>query len=143
MRPEDLDINRIEFTEGGKKVIDWHAEPLEVVYRKLQGLPDGLSEEQVAERLREFGRNTLPTKEPPTLLQVFLHQFASPLIYILLIAGIVALLMQDYKDAVFIFAVLTDESLPWQTWITLFALASVALVVMEIYKAIQKRRALV
>ncbi|GAP09579.1 ATPase, P-type (transporting), HAD superfamily, subfamily IC [Bellilinea caldifistulae] len=106
MRPEDLDINRIEFTESGKKVIAWHAEPLEVVYRKLQSLPDGLSEEQVAERLREFGRNTLPTKEPPTLLQVFLHQFASPLIYILLIAGIVALLMQDYKDAVFIFAVI-------------------------------------
>jgi len=106
MRPEDLDINRIEFTESGKKVIAWHAEPLEVVYRKLQSLPDGLSEEQVAERLREFGRNTLPTKEPPTLLQVFLHQFASPLIYILLIAGIVALLRQDYKDAVFIFAVI-------------------------------------
>ncbi|KPL77639.1 ATPase [Bellilinea caldifistulae] len=96
----------MEFTESGKKVIAWHAEPLEVVYRKLQSLPDGLSEEQVAERLREFGRNTLPTKEPPTLLQVFLHQFASPLIYILLIAGIVALLMQDYKDAVFIFAVI-------------------------------------
>lgn len=106
MRPEDLDINRIEFTQGGKKVIDWHAQPLEVVYRKLQSLPDGLSEEQVAERLREFGRNTLPAKEPPTLIQVFLHQFASPLIYILLIAGIVALLMQDYKDAVFIFAVI-------------------------------------
>ena len=106
MRPEDLDINRIEFTEGGKKVIAWHAEPLEVVFRKLQSLPDGLSEEQVAERLREFGRNTLPAKEPPTLLQVFLHQFASPLIYILLIAGVVALLMQDYKDAVFIFAVI-------------------------------------
>lgn len=68
MRPEDLDINRIEFTEGGKKVIAWHAEPLEVVFRKLQSLPDGLSEEQVAERLREFGRNTLPAKEPPTLL---------------------------------------------------------------------------
>lgn len=106
MRPEDLDINRIEFTEGGKKVIDWHAESLEVVYRKLQSLPDGLSEEQVSERLREFGRNTLPAKEPPTLIQVFLHQFASPLIYILLIAGVVALLMQDYKDTVFIFAVI-------------------------------------
>ena len=106
MRPEDLDINRIEFTEGGKKVIAWHAEPLEVVFRKLQSLPDGLSEEQVAERLREFGRNTLPAKEPPTLFKVFLHQFASPLIYVLLIAGVVALLMQDYKDAVFIFAVI-------------------------------------
>lgn len=101
-----MDINRIEFTEGGKKVIAWHAEPLEVVFRKLQSLPDGLSEEQVAERLREFGKNTLPAKEPPTFLQVFLHQFATPLIYILLIAGVVALLMQDYKDAVFIFAVI-------------------------------------
>jgi len=43
----------------------------------------------------------------------------------------------------FLQSLLRTESLTWQTWLILFALASVVLVVMEIYKAIQKRRALI
>lgn len=86
--------------------IAWHALPDEALYRKLQGGPEGLDPAQVEERLREFGRNVLPAKKPPTLLQVVLHQFASPLIYILLIAGVVALAIGDLKDAGFIFAVI-------------------------------------
>lgn len=106
MRIEDLDISKIEFTETGNQPVAWHAIQKEIVQRKLQAVPDGLSAGQVAERQREFGRNILPAKKPATLLQIFLHQFASPLIYILLIAGVIALLMQDYKDAVFIFVVI-------------------------------------
>ncbi|MFZ6019472.1 MAG: cation-translocating P-type ATPase, partial [Chloroflexota bacterium] len=43
----------------------------------------------------------------------------------------------------FLQSLLRTESLPWQTWLILFTLASVVLVVMEIYKAIQKRRQMV
>jgi len=95
----------IQFREPSGRVIPWHALDEKTLLRKLQTRPDGLTPEEAAERLREFGRNELPERKPPTLLQVFLHQFASPLIYILLVAGVIALLMQDYKDAVFIFAV--------------------------------------
>lgn len=102
---KDTLVERVQFREPSGRVIPWHTLDDTTLLRKLQTRLDGLTPEQVEERLREFGRNVLPARVPPTLLQVFLHQFASPLIYILLIAGIIALLMQDYKDAVFIFAV--------------------------------------
>lgn len=106
MKPEDLDINRMQLGERPDQHIPWHAIEDDQVFCKLQTTPEGINEQHVKERQREFGKNVLPTKAPPTLLTVFLHQFKSPLIYILLVAGIVALLMDDLKDALFIFAVI-------------------------------------
>lgn len=84
---------------------NWHALPEEKILEKLQTTQDGLSDQQAARRLEEYGPNTLPVKPPPTLLAVLLHQFLSPLIYILLVAGVVSLLLGEIKDAVFIFIV--------------------------------------
>ncbi|MFH1008284.1 MAG: HAD-IC family P-type ATPase [Candidatus Latescibacterota bacterium] len=86
--------------------IAWHSLSDYATQNKLQTDMNGLSQSQAEERLQEFGKNTLPSPKPPALLLVVLHQFASPLIYILLIAGVVALAMGDVKDAVFIFAVI-------------------------------------
>jgi magnesium-transporting ATPase (P-type) len=90
--------------ENGRPIA-WQTLSEESVLQKLQTAPDGLSDEQVAERLAEFGPNTLPVKPPPTMLVVLLHQFLSPLIYILLVAGAVSSLLGEIKDAVFIFVV--------------------------------------
>ncbi|MBR9978611.1 MAG: HAD-IC family P-type ATPase [Bacteroidetes bacterium] len=106
MKIEDLDVQRIELSKRSNEPLAWHALEDEKVYCKLQTTDDGIAEDQVEERQREFGKNVLPAKRPPTLIEVFIHQFKSPLIYILLIAGIVALLMDDLKDALFIFAVI-------------------------------------
>jgi magnesium-transporting ATPase (P-type) len=86
--------------------IPWHATPEEKVFKKLQTTINGIDENQVLERQNEFGRNTLPSRKPPTLVEIIIHQFKSPLIYILLIAGLIALLTGDYKDAIFILAVI-------------------------------------
>jgi calcium-translocating P-type ATPase len=72
---------------------------------RLDTTLDGLSPDQAAERLARYGRNELPAQEPPTLFQIILHQFQSPLIYILLVAAAVSLLIGDFKDAIFILAV--------------------------------------
>ncbi|WEX10835.1 HAD-IC family P-type ATPase [Chelativorans sp. AA-79] len=66
----------------------------------------GLSDAQAAERLARFGPNALPQPRAASLLRVFLRQFLSPLIYILLAAAVVSLVMSDLKDAIFIGAVL-------------------------------------
>lgn len=84
----------------------WHAFSEETLYHKLRTGPEGLSGEEADERLREYGQNVLPGKRPPSLLRVVWHQFASPLIYILLIAGSVSLVIGDLKDAIFIFGVI-------------------------------------
>jgi len=74
--------NRVELIEMPGQSIPWHATPEEKVLVKLQTDLRGLSPAQVEERLREFGRNTLPERKPPTLFDIILHQFKSPLIYI-------------------------------------------------------------
>ncbi len=85
--------------------VDWHALPETEVLRRLEAPQEGLRDDQAAERRREFGRNVLPSKAPPTLLMIFLHQFLSPLIYVLLGAGLIAIFMGDVSDAGFIFGV--------------------------------------
>ena len=66
----------------------------------------GLSNTEVALRLKQYGANELPRKPPPGLLEVFLNQFKSPLIYVLVAAAVVSLLIREFSDAIFISAVL-------------------------------------
>lgn len=98
--------NKVVLVEMPNQPIAWHATPDERVYSKLQTNLSGIQQSEVQERQREFGRNTLPERKPLTLLDIILHQFKSPLIYILLAAGLIALLTGDYKDAIFILAVI-------------------------------------
>lgn len=57
-------------------------------------------------RLGHFGPNSLPVGRPPTLVGIFLSQFKSPLVYVLLLAALVSLGLRELTDAGFIFAVL-------------------------------------
>lgn len=83
-----------------------HARPAAEVLAGLQSTPNGLGQAEAATRLQHYGRNTLPASEPPGIVRVFLHQFASPLIYVLAAAALVSLLIQEWSDAGFICAVL-------------------------------------
>ncbi len=73
---------------------------------KLESSREGLSSAEAAKRIENYGKNLLPGKEPPSLLKVLLHQFKSPLIYILLAAGIFSLVVREFTDAVFILIVI-------------------------------------
>jgi magnesium-transporting ATPase (P-type) len=66
----------------------------------------GLSDEEAAARLAHYGPNTLPRREPPSLFEIVLRQFRSPLIYLLGIAAGVSLVIGEVKDAAFIMGVL-------------------------------------
>ncbi len=83
----------------------WHALATQDIYARLETSGNGLSSGEAAARQQRYGRNLLPAKPPPKLWLVILHQFANSLIYILLIAGAVALAIGDFKDAAFIFGV--------------------------------------
>lgn len=104
--------------DNGGGPLAWHSIAQEDLTRILVAGMDGLSPADVEERQKEFGKNTLPAPQPPTLLTIILHQFANPLIYILLIAGVIAVLMDDLKDAIFIFAVVALNALigTYQEW---------------------------
>lgn len=65
-------------------------------------LQNGLSEKQASQLLQKYGPNALPEKPLPSLLWVFLTQFASPLIYILLLAAVLIFLFGDNHIDAFI-----------------------------------------
>jgi magnesium-transporting ATPase (P-type) len=83
----------------------WHALAADDVLQRLDSSTRGLAAEAVAARQAQYGRNELPTHRPPTLLAILLHQFLSPLIYILLAAAVVSVLLDDWVDAGFILVV--------------------------------------
>jgi len=90
----------------------WHALAGEEAARVLGTNPaHGLSREEVERRLREHGLNALT--EPPgrSLLTVLLHQFKSPLIYLLLVAAGISLALGHASDAVVIIVVVLLNAL--------------------------------
>jgi len=83
----------------------WYAAAQEKIFAQLRTSTVGLTEAEAKARQEQFGPNVLPVKEPPSLLEIILHQFKSPLIYILLAAAAVAVALKDFTDAGFILAV--------------------------------------
>ena len=81
----------------------WHNFSIKEAFEKLKTRMDGLSEEEALKRLKRFGLNEIPSEKSFSKIKVFLNQFKSPLIYILIIAGVVAFLLDDYTDSVVIF----------------------------------------
>lgn len=84
----------------------WHTLSVQQTLEALASQVDGLSLAESDERLGQYGANRLPEARPPALWQIFLHQFASPLIYILIAAGVISLLINHPEDAGFIFAII-------------------------------------
>ncbi len=71
----------------------------------------GLTSKDAALRLEHFGPNKLPEPKPPGPIAIFVRQFLSPFIYILLIAAIVSLAIGQVPNAIFIAAVLILNAL--------------------------------
>ncbi|MDX1655198.1 MAG: HAD-IC family P-type ATPase, partial [Candidatus Competibacteraceae bacterium] len=84
----------------------WHTDSSQQALQRLDSGPDGLDKAEVDRRRQRFGPNDLPERKRPGLLTIILRQFKDPLIYILLIAGTVSLLLGNYEDTIFIFAIL-------------------------------------
>ena len=82
----------------------WHSLLVEEVGKKLKtNLKNGLSEKEVKNRQKTFGLNKLPEEKPLSKLKIFFSQFNSPLIYILVIAGLITFILKDFTDAIVIF----------------------------------------
>ena len=65
-------------------------------------LANGLTQQEAAMRLAKWGKNALPDVQHETWLMVFLRQFQSPLIYMLLLAAVIIFLAGDDKLDAFI-----------------------------------------
>jgi calcium-translocating P-type ATPase len=84
----------------------WHGLSEPEVRARLGTGPAGLTAEEAEERLRRYGPNRLEEIPPPSDLTILLHQFKSPLIYLLLVAAAVTLALGDVVDSAVIGSVL-------------------------------------
>src|SRR3989339_271483 len=84
----------------------WYSFTLDKTFKKLDSSDRGLSLYAAKERLKRYGANSLPEEKPRSKLRLFLSQFQSPLIYILLAAGAIVFAMGETIDSSIILAVL-------------------------------------
>src|SRR3989344_2701745 len=84
----------------------WHTRPVSEVLKMLESNENGLSGAEAARRLEENGLNKLSEAKTESVLTIFLRQFRSPLIYILLLATFAVFTLGEMIDGVVILTVL-------------------------------------
>jgi Ca2+-transporting ATPase len=94
----DFDNNSSEMT--------WSKIETDKLLNILHTSVDGLDDRDALSRLESAGLNKLPEKQPKPSYTVFFGQFKSPLIYILLVSGVIAFVASDFVDGFVVFAVL-------------------------------------
>ena len=86
--------------------IPFYTQTATEVLAALHSHERGLTKEEAERRLREYGPNKLPEGKADSVPVIFLRQFQSPLIYILLAAAAVIFAIGETVDSLIIFAVL-------------------------------------
>jgi Mg2+-importing ATPase len=84
---------------------------LDRLLASLGSTSDGLTSSDAQQRLTQHGHNVLQTKEKATALRLFLGQFKSPIVLILLFATSVSAVTQEWVDAVIILAIVLGSAL--------------------------------
>ena len=85
---------------------NWYKKTANEIFETLDSNEYGLTKKETEKRTREYGFNKLPEAKIDSLAVIFLRQFQSSLIYILLAAALVVFVMGETVDGIIIFAVL-------------------------------------
>lgn len=86
--------------------MDYHLLASKEVVEKLGSSEEGLVKSEVANRLKTHGENKLKKKEGFNAIKVFINQFKSFLIIILILAAILSFIMHSQIDAIIILIII-------------------------------------
>jgi len=84
----------------------WHSLSSDEALQALNSRRSGLSETEAKERVLQYGLNELKGKKKTPPILVFLRQFLSPLVYVLLVGAIISLIVGHLIDAWVILGIL-------------------------------------
>jgi Mg2+-importing ATPase len=87
------------------------AETLDHLFGTLQSTDLGLSSEEAGQRLEIFGPNLIKAKKQVTPIKLFLNQFKSPIVLILIAAVVISAIVKDITDAIIIFLIVLGSAL--------------------------------
>lgn len=90
--------------------MDFYRKPVDEIFSLLNTRATGLSSKEVKLRLETHGYNKLETKTTINPLIIFINQFKSFIIYILLFAVVFSLLIGEYVDTIIILAILLTNA---------------------------------
>jgi len=79
--------------------IHWHNLALDEVLGRLKAPTKGLTSEEVAKRLVQYGPNELKEKPRPTFFQLVLAQLNNFIVIMLIVASIISAFLGDYIEA--------------------------------------------
>lgn len=88
----------------------WHKSPADL-FAEMQSSPKGLSQQTAEKILDRVGPNSLEAHKERTAFGLFLTQFKSPIVLILLAATIVSAFVGDWADAVIILVIILGSTL--------------------------------
>lgn len=98
--------NRSQAGTDGRNQQAWHTLAGDVLAQTLNSdLENGLTSREADNRLETIGPNVLPEVPPPTLLSIFVRQFSSLLVWVLIGAALVSGFLQEWMDAAAIVAI--------------------------------------
>jgi P-type Ca2+ transporter type 2C len=84
----------------------WYSRSPDALANELQTSFDGgLSDHEAQQRLKQEGPNELPEAPPPSPLKLFLSQFTSVIVWVLVGAAVISGLLEDWLDAAAILAI--------------------------------------
>ncbi|MFH1509974.1 MAG: HAD-IC family P-type ATPase [Candidatus Nealsonbacteria bacterium] len=84
--------------------IFWHNLSVKEISKLLGvNLEKGLSDKEVYSIREKIGENKLPEEKPLSKWKLVLEQFQNPLIFILLLAGIITIILKEIADSIVIF----------------------------------------
>jgi Mg2+-importing ATPase len=90
---------------------DYWSLPPEQLLSALHATAGGLNPADVEGRLKQYGLNALEPQRQATALGLFLSQFKSPLVLILIAAAIVSAILGEWTDAVIVLAIVLGSTL--------------------------------
>ncbi|MGB2696512.1 MAG: calcium-translocating P-type ATPase, SERCA-type [Candidatus Zixiibacteriota bacterium] len=88
-----------------EQVLNWHAMSSEKVMEELEASENGLTSDNAKARLEKYGENKLKEERKTTPLEIFINQFKSILILILIIATAVSFAIGEITDALAILVI--------------------------------------
>ena len=84
--------------------IKWHSLSVEEITDILASdLNDGITDKEAKERQLKYGRNKLKSKKTRNFFDRLLSQIKNPLVFVLIIAGIITIILGDKIDSMVIF----------------------------------------
>ena len=89
----------------------FHDKEINDIYKMYNSSINGLTDKQVEENRKLYGKNVIKEKEKKSTARIFLDQFQDMLVIILIISAIISIFLNEIESTLVIFVVITINAI--------------------------------